>query len=180
MIRRILQKLANPRGLFVLFVLYLLFNLVLFPLAGNMGGQKAGRALDLHFIYSPEQAHENIAMHTDAERRVSIVGHLTVDTVYPFVYTFLLAALILFLLRPLAGVRAGVQKLVYLPFAILVADFLENAGIVAMLARYPKWSPALAQVTGMMTTVKWSLVALTLTLVLVLLVFRLLRRGKKA
>lgn len=179
MIFRYLQKLANGRSLLALFALSLLFNLVLFPLSAKMAGEQPGSSLDVHFFYTPEQARENISQHSEASRQIAIVTHLTLDTIYPLLYAFLFGALILFLLRPLAAEHSAAQKLVYLPFAILIADFIENAGIVAMFSLYPAWYPGLARATGIFTTLKWLLVLVTLVTIAGLIVLRRVKRRAK-
>ena len=73
-------------------------------------------------------------------------------------------------------------RLNLLPLAALAFDFLENAATSIVMARYPLKTPLLAQLAGVLTSVKWLLVGLSFTalfLALGLIIWKLISKPEK-
>ncbi|MBW6499161.1 MAG: hypothetical protein K0B09_12275, partial [Bacteroidales bacterium] len=62
------------------------------------------------------------------------------------------------------------QYLNLLPFAALVFDFIENAGIITMLGSFPRQMDVVARIASAAGMLKWTMVVISvLALVLVIL-----------
>ena len=148
-------------------VVVVAMNVVVFPFVARRMAEAAGasvRPLDLRFSYSQEQAYTTLLALGDHGRRLYGFVEGTIDVFYPVLY-----ALFLFLLieRLLRGTRPRWLDLAALvPFAAMVFDWLENAAILAMIARFPRPPGAVATLGSAFTTLKW--VAFLLTLVVLL------------
>ncbi len=147
------QNSTTPKML-VLLGAVLIINILLFPnlLPADFV------PLDLQFSYSPETAYIIVdAYGAEALQKYRWV-ELTVDIIYPIVYSLLFAAIIFKLFGPI--------KVVLFPFLIAGVDFLENLGIVSMLGKYPEPFGLLARFTSFMSSLKWSLLMVFLGIVL--------------
>lgn len=150
-------------------ILVVCFNLLLMPsLAGGDTG-KTVEPFDLQFAYTPERAFQLLDSYDAPTRKSYIRGELTLDVMYPIIYTLFLSFSI-FLLFPRE------QKLALLPYAVLISDLLENSGIVSMLLLYPEKSVGLAFFTSTFTTIKWTLGLLCIALVFAGLTIKLIKK----
>ena len=126
----------------------LIFNFILFPtLLGNMGNIKP---LDLKFAYTPNTAYKLIDNYSDSFRYRYILNELSLDLIYPIIYSTLLSWLIIFLFKS--------QKLAIYPYIIMLVDYLENIGVVILLYKYPQKFIAIAWITSFFSTLKWLLI----------------------
>jgi hypothetical protein len=145
----------------LLFTLALLpFNLWLFParteyLQGLSGYNTP--ILDVRIGYTPAQAFELIGALTGPGRTLYALSEVTLDLLYPLVYTGLLAALLSWLAPPAFGSAAWVTWLQKVPRAVLLADYLENIGIVLLVLVYPTQPAPLAWAISGVTIVKFTL-----------------------
>lgn len=126
--------------------------------------------LDLLFGFSPEQAYAIISAYGEAGRSGAIITTAIADSIYPFVYAGLLALAISWFLNSIALKNQKWQYLNLLPFAALVFDFIENAGIIAMLGSFPRQMDVVARIASAAGMLKWTLVVISIiALVLVIL-----------
>ncbi len=166
-----LKKFANIRNIAGLGILIVVFNVLIMPsLAGKNNG-KTIELLDLQFAYTPERAFQLLDSYDGPTRKSYIKVELTLDIIYPVVYTLFLS-FSLFLLFPRE------QKLALLPYAILASDIFENMGIVRMLLWYPDKSTALAIATSTFSTIKWILVLVCIALVFAGLTIHLIKKTR--
>jgi hypothetical protein len=138
----------------------------------NLAGDQQAVPIDLQFAYSPERAYELVNSYSEETRYNYMIGEMTMDVLYPVVYTLFLS-LTLLLLFPKN------QKLALIPYVIFVADMLENTGIVTMLYNFPKELYTVAMLTSVFSTIKWSVVAIALLLLIVGLVKALIAKFSK-
>ncbi len=162
-------KYAKVKTVLILFGLVLLFNLVIFPLSHS--GNKDLSPLDIQISYSPEKAYEILDNYSETDRRAYIIGELTIDLIYPIVYSLLLCFIIFLLYKK--------PRLAAFPLLILISDYLENFGIVTLLSYYPQKLSAVARVTGIATSIKWFLVGVSLIIILYGLGIKIYRSYKK-
>jgi hypothetical protein len=145
----------------LLLVLYLLFALVIMP--ASLRG--AGESLDTRFWYTPQEAYRLLGSGDASSRLASVRSHLTADLLYPLVYGSLLSAL----LSALTGSRGESSSLLsllpLLPWAVVVADLLENVSVVVPSLAYPVHLDVLARLSGLFTAAKWAGVVLCLALI---------------
>ncbi|MCK5688455.1 hypothetical protein KAI87_04250 [Myxococcota bacterium] len=155
--KNFLEKYAGSKSIALLFGLFLLFNIVLFPALFPSGAQS--EPIDLQFAYTPQTAYQLIENYGDDTRHTYLIGELTVDAAYPIIYSLLLSFILFVLFKN--------HKLALAPFLILFADYGENLGIVIMLWTWPQKLVSVAWVTSFFTTLKWILVLGVVTMILV-------------
>lgn len=151
-----LRKHASKRNILILLALFLLFQQVLFPHLLPKGEHAI--MLDTQLFYSAERAAEIMNNYTNDIRRGFITGTLTLDLIFPWIYTLLLSFLFVrFFKNPTIALS---------PFLILIADYLENTGIVIMLLAHPQKFPTLTAVTALFSGIKWALLFIISALLL--------------
>ena len=96
---------------------------------------------------------------------------MTLDVIYPVVYTFLMS-LSLFVLFPK-------KKFAWLPYLVFTSDLLDNASIITLLYNYPKELYNLAIVTSVFSTVKWILAVLIVLILSIGLIMKFMVNLKK-
>jgi hypothetical protein len=162
-----LHKYATGRNMIILAVTWILFmvafNYVFADLDGNI--------LDTRLYYNGEDAYQTIESYGTDNRQTYIHGTLLLDFTYPLVYSLLLTMVIVKL--------AGKTRLMYLPFGILLLDYLENILIITLLASFPTRLELVAQFAGMATGIKWAFAGVTLLIILYFLLKRLMNTIRK-
>ena len=155
--RTFIQKTATWKNILILMGIMLLFQFLFFP-ALLPGGEHAV-LLDSELGYRANEAYEVIGHYSDSMRRIYILNEVTLDLVFPFVYTFLFAFAIYLLYQR--------STLALFPFLAIIFDFLENTGIVIMLSAWPNKFMWLATCTSIFSMIKWSLVVISTLIILV-------------
>jgi hypothetical protein len=160
-------RFAGVPALLVLAVLAALFPLVLFPACG-VGDFIP---LDLHFSYTPEQVSIYLAGLGDEGRRSYRCMLLLPDMVFPLVYaTALSVQLMLVLCRRLSTAR---RYLCLAPYLVVIADWGENLFLATVSGGYPDTLDGLIRIASVFTSLKWTLLALTLLLLFAAILVRL-------
>jgi len=166
-----IRQKANGKLVLIFLGLQLFFSLWVFPFFTRQFGPGEGQPmLDLMFGFSPEQAYTIISAYGDDGRSGAIITTAIADSIYPFVYAGLLAMAISWFMNGIPFKNPKWQYLNLLPFAALVFDFVENAGIITMLAGYPEQFVNIARMASVAGMVKWTFVGVSL-LALVLVIF---------
>lgn len=151
-----LHAISSPRLLAILIAAYLLVLLVLFP---AFAIDTDVLPLDLRFTYDAGIVHALFDALGSAGRRQYLIGAMTLDVLYPIVYSLTFAVWLALLLNP--GRRVACVIMLS-PFGVLGADLLENASIVVLLNQYPDVSSSLILVASTLTSLKWSIAALVI------------------
>lgn len=154
------NKNATWNSIIILLTLLLLFNLLIFPLFHANNHENV--ILDTQFSYSSDKAYKIIANYNDAELKKYMIGQLTLDFVYPIVYTLFISFFLFKLSRK--------NTLFMFPLLIMFSDYLENIGIVTIINYYPQKLPNIVTITSLFTSLKWILVAISVLLILALLI----------
>ena len=163
---RSVDRLASVPALLILVLLAALFPFVLFPAHGI--GEMV--PLDLQFSYGSARVNDHLAALGAEGRRAYSSMLMTSDMVFPLVYaTALSIALMLVLCR---GLAAGGNSLCLFPYLIVMADWGENLCLAAAVRGFPGQADALARYASACTSLKWVLLAATLLVLLVAVVFR--------
>lgn len=152
----IIKNYSGVKNVVFLFGLVLFFNLIVFPISHEGGAEL--EILDLQFSYSPAEAYDILGKYSESERYNYLIGELTVDLIYPLIYTLLLCFSI-FLLY-------GKLQLAKIPVLILIFDYAENLGIVTMIYNYPAKLAGIARATSTMTSIKWFFVFVSIIIIL--------------
>jgi len=148
----------------ILLALDLLLNIVVLPVAEARikSGSGGVGPLDLLPGYSAAQAYSAMTAYHEDGRAFYLLIELTVDLVYPVIYSLFFSLTILYFLKRNTAQRPSLLRLALLPFGALLCDWAENAGIVTMLLTYPAQQPVVGLLTGLLTTLKWIFAALSL------------------
>jgi hypothetical protein len=176
-----LHRMARGRHILLLLAAVLAFNVGVFPLAvARIDAQSRGaRPLDLRCGYSPDTAYALLGAYGAEGRRAYLWTELTADVLYPAVYALFLTLSVAYLFERARPASAVARRAAVLPFAALVADYLENVGVVVMVVRYPERSDILARVTSAVTCVKWVFFAAAVGLLVVGLGVFAFARGRR-
>lgn len=146
-----LNKYANIRNTIFLFGLVLLFNFIIFPISYRIDPELS--LLDLQISYSPEKAYNILEKYSETERGNYLFAELTVDMVYPIIYSFLFCFIIFLVYKN--------GTLAKFPFLILIFDYIENFGVATLIYNYPEKLIIVAWITGIATSIKWLLVSIS-------------------
>jgi len=168
----LLRKYAKGWIIIILFLLDAAFMGFILPLASAlMKGDAAGPGpIDLQFLYTPAKAYAMVASYGEYGRAVYRTTELTLDIIYPIVYTLFFSLLVTWLFRKGFPANSRMQRLNLVPFGAWFFDLLENLGIVTMLSIFPSTPAPLAWAAALFTFVKWLFAGASLILVVVGLV----------
>ena len=171
-----LTKLATGRNIVILLLLFLLANLVVVPAI-----YPKFQTLDTLISYTPHEAYQLITSYGDQGRQTYLLIELTLDLVYPFISALMFSLAILYSFQRALPAHPWTYKLALLPFAVMIADYIENACIVTMLLAYPRLLPGIARLSNALTVAKLALTPVELIFVVGLLVWFIqsLRRGRQ-
>jgi hypothetical protein len=173
-----LDRVTTARRVGVLLVLETLLlgceNLLDFPLSVPFMRRTTGHPyLDMCAFCSAPQIQAQLDDFGDAGRKLQLLLMPTVDVAIP-VLSCAFAASALTLLRRERR-RGWLRWLRLLPFAAMALDFAENAGIVALVAAFPRRLDGVAALTGLLSGLKFCAYASSLAAIVVLTAAR---RGK--
>lgn len=163
---RFLARIASVPVLLLLILLSILFPAVLFPALG-IGDIKP---LDLYFSYSPEQAYAYLDALGAAGRSAYTRMLSFPDLVFPLIYAMALSTALMLLLRRLLPFSR--LSLCLFPFMIVIADWMENLSLLFITRRFPEKSDVIAGCASVLTSLKWTLIVLTLLILLGAVVVR--------
>ena len=167
--RTFIQKYASWKNILILMGIVLLFQFLWFPQFLPKGEHAV--MLDTEMAYNAEDAYGIIGNYTDNMRQRYILGEITLDLVFPIIYTLLFSFLIFFLYKN--------ATLALFPFLQMIFDYLENTGIVIMLSAWPGKIMWLASLTSVLSAIKWTLVGITSLVVFVGAIRFVILRNKK-
>ena len=149
----------------ILLGIILFINLVLLPQSITSVKSMNNGPLDLLFFYTPQKAFQMIASYGEAGRAAYRTFALTIDVLYPLVYTLFFCLFISFLFQRGEVKLNRLQRLNVIPLGAGFFDLLENLSIVAMLSVYPEQSVFLAWLATTFTMLKWIFVGLSFFLI---------------
>jgi hypothetical protein len=144
-----LSKLATGKNILILLALFLLVNFLVVPLV-----YPRFQTLDMLNGYTPTQAYQLISSYGEQGRQSYAIIEVTLDLLYPFVSGLMFSLLILYSFqRGLPNLKWN-GWLALLPFAVMLADYLENTCVIILLLGYPRQLTAVAQIANIFTTAK--------------------------
>ena len=163
------SKKAVLLGLFALELLFMyafhgLFSFSVEKLQHLSGGYGIPDTL---FYYGFETLQTLFSHYGEAGKKVYFQLQ-AIDMIYPLVYSTLLAALLYLQFN-----RSRLTWVIIIPHIAALFDYAENLSLRINLIRFPSMHPALADASGIFTCLKWSLVYLSILLLLIGLFNRL-------
>ena len=165
---------AWARGwlVFVMLLLDTFFMGFIMPLISNLlkEGTRAQQPMDLLFFSTPGKLFSIARSYGEFGRAFYRSVELTVDIIYPIVYTLALGLFISWLFQRGFKVDSKMQKLNIVPVGAWLFDLLENLGIVTLLSTFPAQITTVAWLTTIFTMVKWTFAGLSMLLIVIGLV----------
>ena len=143
-------KLANGKVILLLLLLFLLANFVIIQAI-----YPKFQTLDTLSSYTPDKAFQLISSYGEQGRQYYAVIEVTLDLVYPFVTALLFSLISLYSFKQAFLNHNWALYLSLTPYAILLADYLENTCIVTMLLIFPRESVLLAQISNFFTIINF-------------------------
>ncbi len=161
---------ARAKGWLVITLIFLdiFFMGFIMPLVSNMlnKGHGVQQSMDLQFFSTPEKLYSLAESYGEYGRAFYRSMELTVDIIYPIIYTLALGLLISWLFQRGFGTRSKMQRLNILPIGAWFFDLLENFGIVCLLSAFPIQITAVAWLTTILTMIKWIFAGASVLLIL--------------
>jgi hypothetical protein len=185
MLNRISKKFhAWAKGwlVFVLMLLDIFFMGFIMPLVGGLmkSGTGLEQPLDLMFFSSPEKTFAMIERYGEFGRPFYRNVELTVDIIYPIIYTLAFGLLVSWLFQRGFKSDSRMQKWNLMPVGMWFFDLLENLGIVTLLSTFPAQWTAVAWLTTIFTMVKWMFAGASMLLIVIGLVMAAKNGFKKS
>ena len=173
-----LNRIASWKSLVIFFLLYMVFAGYVLQNAEKeivaLAGKPVG-IIDLTFGFNPQKTLMMVAEYGDDARSYYARTEMTVDILYPVVYSFLFGIILTILYR--GSSRSWVNTL---PFVCLLFDYLENITIVILLTTFPQQSLAIAVLCELFKLLKWLAFGSVILLILLGLVSKFTKRIKPA
>jgi hypothetical protein len=156
----------------VLMLLDMLFMGFVMPLVGGLmkSGTGLEQPLDLMFLATPDKMFAMIERYGEYGRVFYRNVELTVDIIYPVIYTLAFGLLISWLFQRGFSSNSRMQKWNVMPIGAWFFDLLENLGVVTMLKMWPSQPVTLAWLTTVISTIKWIFAGASMVLIVIGLV----------
>jgi hypothetical protein len=166
---------------FVLLLLDFFFMGFIMPLISGLlkDGTGAQQPMDLRFFSTPEKLYLLAGSYGEYGRAFYRSVELSVDIIYPIVYTLAFGLLISWLFQRGFKSDSKMQNLNIVPVGAWLFDLLENLGIVTLLSIFPGQSIAVAWLTIIFTMIKWIFAGASMLLIVIGLVMAAKNRFKK-
>jgi hypothetical protein len=173
-----LQRWATGRNVLILLVVFLLFEIVILPVAGARIETYSGGfgPLDLTLGLSPAAIYQRLGAYGSSGRMFYLLTELTADVLFPITYGLFFSLALALVFERAFPADSPLQQLCLVPLAGMLIDFLENVGIVWMLLVYPQQLSTVAALTSAVTVLKWILTAISMLLLVVGMVALVMRR----
>ncbi len=157
---------------FVLLLLDVFFMGFIMPLVSGLlkDGTGTQQPMDLQFFSTPEKLFAIAGSYGEYGRAFYRSVELTVDIIYPVVYTLAFGLLISWLFQRGFKTESKMQVLNIVPIGAWLFDLLENLGIVTLLTTFPAQLTAIAWLTTFFTMVKWIFAGTSMLLIVIGLV----------
>jgi hypothetical protein len=170
---------ASWRGVGILLVCYAALVAALGKAEAQIKAYSGGLGVpDLMQGFTSAELYDRLEAFRPEGRRIYLQAEL-VDMVYPAVYATFFAFLLALVARTLREEASRLRAICLLPYAAMIADYLENACFFTVLLSWPARHEAVAAAGGVFNLSKWAAFGITLPLVVVGLVamgIRALRR----
>jgi len=125
----------------------------------GMGAAADLPPLDTRLWYTPADVSAVMEALSPAQRDLAARAHLTLDVLFPLTYGLLLALLL---------ARTWPERRLWrLAGAVVVADLMENGLLATLFWTHPRYLAVLTPMAATWTAIKWTLVALSVLLILV-------------
>lgn len=162
----IFEKWANWKSILALIILQTLFVLVILPGASPSHASNQP-SLDMHFSYTPQKAYQIISTHNQEALQIMAINRLTLDIAYPLVYGLMISLLLIVSFRRAFPKNKFSDWAVFIPWAGVLCDYLENISLATMYLQYPRELIVLAWMASAFTALKWTFIGIGFLLVFI-------------
>jgi hypothetical protein len=152
-------KFVTVRNMLIVTVLYMIFPIFILPKAQRTLELASGKPgyiqLDLRPGFSPDQAWEALNALGETGRQQYRFFEAFFDIIYPLIYGIFFAMMIVFLFRQVGGRLSRMTAVAWFPLVGMVADWLENIGIIRLIDAFPERADGWAKFASIAGQVKW-------------------------
>lgn len=166
---RFIECISSIPLLLALTLVSILFPAILFPVYG-IGDIKL---LDLHFSYSPDQVYEHLTALGEEGRSAYTRMALTSDLAFPVIYSLALSVALMLVLQKLFPPASRFRYLCLFPFLIIIIDWCENLSLAFVTCSFPETVDWVVNSASFFTSLKWTLVVLTVLMLLTAVTIRI-------
>lgn len=161
-LRKRIYVLANLRSVILLWAIFTGFSVVAFNFGflSKLEEHSQGNIIldNTYFLYTVEYVHQLFTMYGGAGRALYLSHLLVFDFMYPALFFVTNAASLVCLFNYLMPAAKIINHVHLLPLAPTILDYLENFGVLLLLASYPTPHPGVVAATSLTTIIKLSLV----------------------
>ena len=157
-----IERISSIPVLVALTLVSVIFPAVLFPAYG-IGDIKL---LDLHFSYSSVQVYEHLAALGKDGRSAYTCMLLTSDLAFPVIYSLALSVALMLIQQKLFPPDSRFRYLCLFPFLIVIVDWCENLSLAFVTRTFPEPIDWIVSFASFFTSLKWTLVVLTILMLL--------------
>jgi hypothetical protein len=177
-----IKKLTTPK-LLLLFLAYLALEIIGFYIVPGIFGYHGSLAIFAmnNAPYNASQAYVYLQDY-GSRGQVAYAVSLVFDILFPYLYASLLARGLGFVAAK-AGFSDRTQHLAKcFPFIAAFANWIADVGVLLMFLTYPTQISVVATIAGMLTAIKFSVIALSIAGILLGYVYVVIRKlfGRKA
>jgi hypothetical protein len=162
-----MQRLSNyfyAKSSFLVFMislaLFVIFMILVLPSEAEKSATITGTgpSPDTSFYYTRSELYQ-MAEDFELEGRLYYLdSRISFDIIWPLVYTLFLINAISWILDKTLLEGSSLRLLNLAPLAAMLLDFLENISNMVVMFRYPTQTDLLANLAGILTSLKWILV----------------------
>lgn len=114
-------------------------------------------------------------------RHTYLTRQLPLDMLYPGLFAVSYSLITVYLLSKMGKFNGWVVNLAFIPIVVGLADYLENAGIITMLLKYPNQTNLMVEMTSTFSVVKaMSTTVFFVCLVVILVAYAILHFRRKS
>jgi hypothetical protein len=146
------EKMADARMIVLLLFLFLLTIFGIVPAI-----YPKFQTLDTLSSYTPQKAYDLLSSYGEASRQSYALIEVTLDLAYPLITALMFSLMSLYTFKRAFPGAAWPKYVALAPFAVMLADYFENACIVTMLISYPRQLLGLARLANIFTLAKATL-----------------------
>ena len=168
-----LKKAVIFTAIFV--VMYALINMSGIGVAGLLRITGGASILDLEVGYTYEQAKDMLTALGAEGRLFYLTRIVPLDFAFPFSYMLFYAGWLAFFFKHIT-IKDWMKLLLMIPVLNMLSDWIENAGIIAMLRGYPDLPGFAVYTSSIAGTVKMTLAVVNIALVFLFLVILLVSK----
>ena len=153
----------------VFMVLFILFTAFVLPAQNQQAESYSDESgsPDTSFYYTAEKLVQFAEQYGAEGRAAYIKARLTFDVIFPLVYGAFLTTAITWTFHMITPQGSPWRRLNLVPLLGVLFDYLENAAVALVMARYPQSTPFIPHLAGYTTAIKWLFVGTSFLLLVI-------------